>query len=91
MSAKFRLDVELVRRGLAKSRESAIHAIEAGEVLVNGSVNSKPSSQVNEGVSITIKSGSEERYASRGAYKLLGALLEFESLGLSVEIGRAHV
>ena len=89
MSAKFRLDVELVRRGLAKSRESAIHAIEAGEVLVNGSVNSKPSSQVNEGVSITIKSGSEERYASRGAYKLLGALLEFESLGLSVEGKRA--
>ena len=89
MAAKPRLDAELVKRGLAKSREAAVHAIENGEVIVNGIVRSKPASTVEPEASIVVKVGSDERYASRGAFKLLGALTEFEPQGLSVKSRRA--
>ena len=42
-----RLDAELVRRGLARSREHAVDLIESRSVLVRGIPASKPASQVD--------------------------------------------
>lgn len=78
MAARPRLDVELVRRGLAPSREQAQEAIMAGLVRVNGVRATKASSQVDINASLTIEqSETTERYASRGAHKLAGALATF--------------
>jgi len=52
---KTRLDAELVRRELARSRESAVELITAGKVLVNGIPATKAASQVDAQISITLK------------------------------------
>ena len=44
-----RLDAELVRRGLARSREQAVTLIEAGRVEVRGVLASKPATGVEAG------------------------------------------
>jgi 23S rRNA (cytidine1920-2'-O)/16S rRNA (cytidine1409-2'-O)-methyltransferase len=76
-----RLDAELVRRGLAPSREAAADAVAAGRVLVGGSVASKPATLVapSEPVSVT---GPPRPFASRGGDKLDPAL---DRLGVAVE------
>lgn len=78
-----RLDTELVRRGLARSRESARELIEAGEVLISGIPCQKVTRQVSDTDAIALKSP-EERWVSRGAHKLIGALDAFAAQGLSV-------
>lgn len=78
---KHRLDRELVRRGLAPSREQAQDLIESGLVYVQGIRAEKSSSQVSQEVSISLKE-SDEGYASRGAHKLIGPLDHF---AISVE------
>ena len=45
---KTRLDAELVRRGLARSRDNAIDLIDTGQVLVNGIPASKAASHSAE-------------------------------------------
>ncbi|MFZ0887673.1 MAG: TlyA family RNA methyltransferase [Candidatus Binataceae bacterium] len=75
-----RLDVEIARRGLANSRESARRLIMAGMVRVNSRPAAKPDLQVTSDAEIAVIKGPE--YASRGAYKLLAALDHF---GLRVE------
>ena len=74
-----RLDAELVRRGLARSRESAQQLIENGSVLVSGIPAKKPATQVDAETSITVN-GNIDEYVSRGAYKLIGALDSFPDL-----------
>ncbi|HVF20319.1 MAG TPA: TlyA family RNA methyltransferase [Mycobacteriales bacterium] len=74
MVRRARLDAELVRRGLARSREQASAAIAAGHVLVGGIVASKASSGVDETTSISVSDDQAERYVSRGGHKLAGAL-----------------
>ena len=71
-----RLDAELVKRKIARSREDARDLIEGGLVLVNGMKASKVASMVDEGTSIVL-SQERERFVSRGAYKLKGALERF--------------
>lgn len=73
---KSRLDSELVRRKIARSREDARELIESGSVVVNGLVAKKAASLVDEGASISLNAEREE-YVSRGARKLLGALEHF--------------
>ncbi|AWB92492.1 TlyA family RNA methyltransferase [Aeromicrobium chenweiae] len=85
MSRRLRLDAELVRRGLARSREHAGSMIEEGLVKVGGSVASKAATGVTTDQAIVVRQSKEPTYASRGAHKLLGALAVFEPLGLSVE------
>ena len=51
---KTRLDAELVRRGLARSRESAIKLIDERLVLVSGIPASKAATQVDGQTSITL-------------------------------------
>ena len=72
-----RLDAELVRRGLASSREAARRAIETGSVLVDGAPALKASRQVAAGEDVRVL-GPPPQYVSRGGHKLAGALDRFE-------------
>jgi 23S rRNA (cytidine1920-2'-O)/16S rRNA (cytidine1409-2'-O)-methyltransferase len=80
-----RLDAELVRRGLARSREQASALITGGKVTVRGMVASKPATGVENDAPIVVKDEDDPGWASRGAHKLLGALEAFTPLGLDVE------
>jgi 23S rRNA (cytidine1920-2'-O)/16S rRNA (cytidine1409-2'-O)-methyltransferase len=73
---KKRLDVLVVERGLAESREKAQAMILAGEVRVNGARSDKAGMQVATDARIEI-SGTSAKYASRGGLKLEGALEDF--------------
>lgn len=66
-----RLDVLLVERGIASSRENAKHMIAEGNVKVNGTVAKKPSKTFATDVDIYAKT---EKYVGRGAYKLEKAI-----------------
>ena len=84
MSRKLRLDAELVRRGLARSRDQAADLIAAGRVAVAGQPAAKPASQVTTDAAITVtQTGHEPGYASRGGYKLAGALAAFDDLAVA--------
>ncbi|MFT4127652.1 MAG: TlyA family RNA methyltransferase [Gordonia sp. (in: high G+C Gram-positive bacteria)] len=84
MAARARLDAELVRRGLARSREQARELVDAGLVTVNGVVATKPATNVGRDTPVVVLDGPKDDWASRGAHKLLGALAAFEPAGLSV-------
>jgi len=73
---KIRLDVLIVERGLAPSRERAQAVLLAGNVLVNGQKMEKPGTQVASDARVEII-GEAMRYASRGGLKLEGALEDF--------------
>ena len=76
-----RLDTEVVRRGLARSREHARELITAGHVHVQGVIAQKPATRVDRGAAITVQTPSDEpTYVSRGAYKLIGALDAFAEI-----------
>ncbi|CAB4707481.1 MAG: TlyA family rRNA (cytidine-2'-O)-methyltransferase [Actinobacteria bacterium] len=79
---KTRLDAELVRRGLARSRDHAADLIESRSVLVTGIPASKPASQVDAQTSITI-AGERDDFVSRGGHKLAGALDAFPAINVS--------
>ena len=76
---KTRLDAELVRRGLARSREQAADLIESRSVLVGGIPASKPASQVDAETSIVLQ-GARDDFVSRGGHKLAGALEVFADI-----------
>lgn len=81
MSRRQRLDAELVRRGLARSRDQAADLIAAGRVAVAGQLAAKPASQVAAGEPITVeRAGDGPDYVSRGGHKLAGALAAFDGL-----------
>ncbi|MCE1174734.1 MAG: TlyA family RNA methyltransferase [Propionibacteriales bacterium] len=67
-----RLDRALVERGLARSRQQATEAIRGGGVQVNGRVVLRPSTLV--GPDDVVTSATTDRYVSRAAHKLVGAL-----------------
>jgi len=73
---RVRLDVLIYERGLAASREKAQAMILAGEVLVNGVVAAKAGQPVGRDALIEIHSRIQ-KYASRGGFKLEGALRDF--------------
>jgi 23S rRNA (cytidine1920-2'-O)/16S rRNA (cytidine1409-2'-O)-methyltransferase len=85
MARRIRLDAELVRRGLARSREQAASLVEAGRVEVRGQVARKVAAMVDpaDPVRVTGEPASEE-YVSRGGHKLAGALDAFTPNGLVV-------
>jgi 23S rRNA (cytidine1920-2'-O)/16S rRNA (cytidine1409-2'-O)-methyltransferase len=79
-----RLDAELVRRGLARSREHAAELIAAGRVEVGGVVAVKPATGVPAGASIRVRVDDEDPgYVSRGGYKLAGALAAFRQISVA--------
>ncbi|CAB4673229.1 unannotated protein [freshwater metagenome] len=79
---KTRLDAELVRRGLARSRDHAADLIESRSVLVTGIPASKPATQVDAETSITIQ-GDRDDFVSRGGHKLAGALDSFTQISVA--------
>ncbi|MBF6127593.1 TlyA family RNA methyltransferase [Nocardia brasiliensis] len=85
MARRARVDAELVRRGLARSREHAVELIGAGRVLIAGTVAVKPATAVEAGTPLLVREQADEvSWASRGAHKLLGALEVFEPAGLTI-------
>ncbi len=82
---RLRLDAELVRRGLARSRDHASELIQAGRVRVSGTVAHKPATAVTTDVAIVVRDDPDDPgYVSRGGHKLAGALAVFEPAGLVV-------
>jgi 23S rRNA (cytidine1920-2'-O)/16S rRNA (cytidine1409-2'-O)-methyltransferase len=85
MARRTRLDAELVRRGLARSREQAVALIDAGRVEVRGTAAHKAAAMVDPADPLRVLGGdATAEYASRGGHKLAGALAAFASLGLAV-------
>jgi 23S rRNA (cytidine1920-2'-O)/16S rRNA (cytidine1409-2'-O)-methyltransferase len=85
---RLRLDAELVRRGLARSRDHAAELIGAGRVSVAGARATKAATAVTTDVAVVVTAdpaipGGGE-YVSRGGHKLAGALAVFEPRGLTV-------
>ncbi len=74
---KERLDVLLVKRNLAKSRESAKAVIMAGNVYVDGQREDKAGTTFSEDVSIEVR-GHTLPYVSRGGLKLEKAMQVFD-------------
>ncbi|MGZ4454805.1 MAG: TlyA family RNA methyltransferase [Nocardioides sp.] len=82
---RLRLDAELVRRGLARSREHASELIAAKRVKVSGAVATKPATGVTTDLAIVVADDPDRPdYVSRGGHKLAGALDAFEPAGLVV-------
>ncbi|KRV49666.1 cytochrome C oxidase subunit II [Wenjunlia vitaminophila] len=83
--ARRRLDAELVRRGLARSREHATQLIAARRVTVGGTTATKPATQVDTGAAVVVADDrGDPGYVSRGGHKLAGALAAFGPRGLTV-------
>jgi len=86
-----RLDAELVRRNLARSRDHAARLIAAGRVTVGGATATKAATQVATSAAVVVREDTDAapEYVSRGGHKLAGALEAFTPLGLRVEDRRA--
>jgi 23S rRNA (cytidine1920-2'-O)/16S rRNA (cytidine1409-2'-O)-methyltransferase len=81
MTRRTRLDAELVRRGLARSRVQAADLIASGKVRVSGQAAAKAATQVTQDAPITIqRTDAGPEYVSRGGHKLAGALAVFTGL-----------
>src|SRR5690625_1565893 len=74
MARLVRVDAELVRRGLARSRQHAAELIAAGHVLLDGGPVTKPARQVDPAQALRVVAPQTDDYVSRGAHKLAGAL-----------------
>jgi 23S rRNA (cytidine1920-2'-O)/16S rRNA (cytidine1409-2'-O)-methyltransferase len=75
-SARKRLDVLLVERGLAESLPIAQAMILAGEIRVEGARANKAGTPIEETARLEVV-GRTQKYASRGGFKLDGALTDF--------------
>ena len=81
MAVRRRLDAELVRRELARSREHASQLIADGRVRVAGQRATKAATQVETGAAIVVdEAAGGPEYVSRGGHKLAGALKAFHGL-----------
>jgi 23S rRNA (cytidine1920-2'-O)/16S rRNA (cytidine1409-2'-O)-methyltransferase len=78
MSRRARVDVELVRRGLALSRRQAAELIGAGKVTIDGIPAVKPATAVAVTADLAVAADRERTWVSRGAHKLIGALDAFK-------------
>jgi 23S rRNA (cytidine1920-2'-O)/16S rRNA (cytidine1409-2'-O)-methyltransferase len=75
--ARRRLDAELVRRGLASTRDEAEDAVRAGRVTVAGAPATKAGSLVSPEQPLHVTNGAG-RFASRGGEKLRAGLDRFD-------------
>ena len=74
---KTRLDLLLVRKGIAATRSRAKELIENGYVSAScGGVLKKPSQEVPDDIELVLNAG--KQYVSRAAYKLLKAIEHFK-------------
>jgi 23S rRNA (cytidine1920-2'-O)/16S rRNA (cytidine1409-2'-O)-methyltransferase len=77
VTRRARVDAELVRRGLARSRQQAAELIGAGRVSIDGMPAAKPATAVTVDTKLTV-TADERSWVSRGAHKLIGALDAFD-------------
>lgn len=85
MAPRRRLDAELVRRKLARSREHAATLVAEGRVRLNGMVATKAATSVDPAAALLVADApTGEEYVSRGGHKLAGALDVFAKDGLDV-------
>jgi len=87
--AKKRLDITLVERGLAETRQKAQALVMAGKVLVGDCPEDKAGRLIDENAAIRLR-GEISKYVSRGGEKLEGALTAFgiDVMGLdAIDIG----
>jgi 23S rRNA (cytidine1920-2'-O)/16S rRNA (cytidine1409-2'-O)-methyltransferase len=78
-----RLDTELVRRGLARSREQARELIAAGRVELGGITAAKAATGVSPDASVRVRPDeADPAYVSRGGHKLAGALAAFPAVSV---------
>jgi 23S rRNA (cytidine1920-2'-O)/16S rRNA (cytidine1409-2'-O)-methyltransferase len=82
VTRRARVDAELVRRGLARSRQQAAELIGAGRVCIDGMPAAKPATAISVTAALTVEGDDERSWVSRGAHKLIGAL---DAFGLSVD------
>ena len=80
MARRQRLDLELVRRGLAASRQQAQQLIRAGKVRGGDQLLDKPGTEVSPDLELQVET--PPRFVSRGGEKLLEAL---ETLPIRVQ------
>jgi 23S rRNA (cytidine1920-2'-O)/16S rRNA (cytidine1409-2'-O)-methyltransferase len=78
-----RLDAELVRRKLARSREQAAALVAAGRVQVRGTVAQKVATMIDPADPVLVTGDDPaDEYVSRGSHKLAGALRAFTGLAV---------
>jgi 23S rRNA (cytidine1920-2'-O)/16S rRNA (cytidine1409-2'-O)-methyltransferase len=82
VTRRARVDAELVRRGLARSRQQAAELIGSGRVTIDGMPAAKPATAIAVGAALTVEGADERNWVSRGAHKLTGAL---DAFGLAVD------
>ncbi len=81
MPRRARLDAELVRRGLARSRDQAAELVHAGRVRIAGQTATKPATAVDPATPLIVDGAPDgPEYVSRGGHKLAGALDAFPGL-----------
>jgi len=83
-----RLDAELVRRGMARSRRRAVELVLEGKVRVAGAVADKPAQPVAPDDALDVEGGDDP--VSRGAHKLSGALEDLRGLGAPLPVHGAR-
>src|SRR4051794_5612403 len=83
MARRTRLDAELVRRKLARSREQAAALVAAGRVQVRGTVAQKVATMIDPADPVLVTGDDPtDEYVSRGSHKLAGALRAFTGLAV---------
>ena len=81
MARRARLDAELVRRKLARSRDQAAALVAAGRVQVRGTVAQKVATMIDPADPVLVTGDDPAtEYVSRGSHKLAGALAAFAGL-----------
>src|SRR3954471_17625656 len=84
MARRARLDAELVRRKLARSREQAAARVAAGRVQVRGTVAQKVATMIDPADPVVVTGDDPAtEYVSRGSHKLAGALAAFAGLAVA--------
>jgi 23S rRNA (cytidine1920-2'-O)/16S rRNA (cytidine1409-2'-O)-methyltransferase len=84
MARRARLDAELVRRKLARSREQAAALVAAGRVQVRGTVAQKVATMIDPADPVVVTGDDPAtEYVSRGSHKLAGALAAFAGLAVA--------
>jgi 23S rRNA (cytidine1920-2'-O)/16S rRNA (cytidine1409-2'-O)-methyltransferase len=83
VSRKTRLDAELVRRGLARSRQHAVSLVTEGRVSVGGLTATKVATAVDATTSVAVAHQASDDVVSRGAHKLAGALDAWPELAVA--------
>jgi 23S rRNA (cytidine1920-2'-O)/16S rRNA (cytidine1409-2'-O)-methyltransferase len=82
VARKARLDVELVRRGLARSRQHAVDLVAEGKVRIAGMPAHKVATAVDPATPLQVATSADDNVVSRGAHKLAGALDQWPELAV---------